>query len=226
MILGAIVMMLAVPGGAAAESSREIKQLQSENAALKRTVMTLQKQIGALSTFDQRLKTLERGGNAGLGKAPGGHSATGSTDAKELARLKSQVEALHRQIDQYSSLSPRLKKLENNSQSPSSASARGTSGDVSAFDARLKKIEEVVVVNGSTVMIKAPASLELEAALNVTITAGANATLQGNAMTNIKGGVVNLNGPGGQPIARLGDRVSAVGGTGEIINSSATVFAN
>ena len=168
-IFTAVFMVIAVSGTANAQNSKVIRQLQSENASLKRTVTVLQKRLGALST--------------------------------------------------------RIRRLEKKSTSASSTGA--ASANTKNLNNRLKKIERVVRISNSGVVIKASPNLRLEAAASTTIKGGANVTVEGGGRVTIKGGTVWLGGAGGKPIARVGDHTltSPGGGPGKVLTGSPTVFA-
>jgi PAAR motif len=106
---------------------------------------------------------------------------------------------------------------------PVDSEMRTLSQKVAVLEARLRALEGVVQITGPNVRLVSSTGLNIHAATNISI--------QSSATVGISGGVVDIRGttvmlgPGGKPIARMGDKVACPNGLGEIIAGSSTIFA-
>lgn len=106
---------------------------------------------------------------------------------------------------------------------PTDGELKALSQKVAALEARLRTLEGALQVSGPNVKLVSSAGLTIQAATNLAIQGGANVGISGGVV-DIRGTTVML-GPGGRPIARMGDRVACPNGPGEIISGSTTIFA-
>ena len=104
------------------------------------------------------------------------------------------------------------------------AEGKGLSQRIAALEARLRVLEGAVQVNGPTVKIVSGAELTIKAGTNIALHGGSTVGILGAAGVDIRGAKVML-GPGGRPIARLGDPVLVDGKPGKITGGSSTVLA-
>jgi hypothetical protein len=106
---------------------------------------------------------------------------------------------------------------------PADGELKALSQKIAALEARLRALEGVVQVTGPNVKLVSSAGVTIQAATNIAIQSSANVGISGGSV-DIRGGTIML-GPGGRPIARMGDRVACPNGLGEIIAGSSTIFA-
>ena len=95
-------------------------------------------------------------------------------------------------------------------------------GTLEQQNAELRRF--ITVSGGNTLAIKAPAGVSLEAGTTLKLRGAASAVLESSAITQVKGGMVRLNG-GAKPVAHLGDIVVGAN-PGKIAQGSPTVFSD
>ena len=106
---------------------------------------------------------------------------------------------------------------------PADGELKVLSQKVAALEARLRALEGVVQVTGPNVRLVSSSGLNIRAATNISVQSGATVGISGGSV-DIRGGTVML-GPGGKPVARVGDSVMCGGVPGQIMAGYTTIFA-
>jgi hypothetical protein len=115
---------------------------------------------------------------------------------------------------------------------PVDSEMRALSQKVAALEARLRVLEAAVQVSGSNVKLVSSQSLTLQAGMNIAMQSGTGIAINssntigisGAGAVDIRGAMVML-GPGGRPVARVGDPVACGNMPGTITGGSSTVLA-
>lgn len=106
---------------------------------------------------------------------------------------------------------------------PVDSEMRALSQKIAALEARLRALEGVVQITGPNVRLVSSTGLNISAATNISIHSSATVGISGGVV-DIRGGTVML-GPGGRPVARVGDPVACGNMSGTITGGSSTIFA-